>query len=85
MVSLRDAVFPFSCNLKKIESDGTAGGVLGEECRAVLRFVFGAGVSVKSIHMLKYFLMAVYVTLFFILILIDFNKSPCSIHFISQS
>ena len=28
---------------KKVESDGTAGGVLGEECRAVLLLVFWGG------------------------------------------
>ena len=42
LATLFSAYGGFRRNLKKIESDGTAGGVLGEECRAVLRFVFGA-------------------------------------------
>jgi hypothetical protein len=46
--------FLFRRNLKKVESDGTAGGVLGEECRAVLRFVFGAsgGLLMKKVRIL---------------------------------
>jgi hypothetical protein len=43
MRSRSATLFIFCRNLKKVVSDGTAGGVLGEECRAVLRFVFGAG------------------------------------------
>jgi len=39
-----------------MESDGAAGGVLGEECRAVLRIVFGAsgGSMVKKVRILAY-------------------------------
>ena len=40
IATLFSACGGFHRNLKKIESDGTAGGVLGEECRAVLRFAF---------------------------------------------
>jgi hypothetical protein len=52
MESLRSTVSPPAAESvaisKKVESDGTAGGVLGEEFRAVLRFVFGAGGGVQS-------------------------------------
>jgi hypothetical protein len=40
--------------ISKMESDGTAGGVWGEECRAVLLLVFWGGVRGKFSNTLEF-------------------------------